>query len=180
MQHGQSPPVPTLHRTLHAASLQQLGQSPDGALFPQALPNLHAGAAIYQQHHQYALSGPPQPQPHALQYLPGSPVQYAPFPVSYHHDASPLPVSGGIPGHHFQGPPRPTHRKAPLPPVPNAPQHAPQQEQPQSAPLGRDADDAPASGQFQGLRLVAEPPDLEAWRQKLFDVDDTITLNEDE
>lgn len=45
-----------------------------------------------------------------------------------------------------------------------------------------EGDDAPSSShaQFQDLKLVAEPPDLEAWRQKLFDVDKTITLNEDE
>jgi glutathione S-transferase len=35
-------------------------------------------------------------------------------------------------------------------------------------------------GQFEGLKLIANPPDLEAWRQKLFDVDDYITLNEEE
>jgi glutathione S-transferase len=47
---------------------------------------------------------------------------------------------------------------------------------------GADADDAPASnhGQFHGLRLIPDPPHLEAWRQKLFDVDEMITLNEDE
>ncbi|KAF1911763.1 hypothetical protein BDU57DRAFT_460588 [Ampelomyces quisqualis] len=36
------------------------------------------------------------------------------------------------------------------------------------------------SSHFPGLRLIAEPPDLDAWRQKLFHVDDTITLTEDE
>jgi hypothetical protein len=36
------------------------------------------------------------------------------------------------------------------------------------------------SSHFQGLKLIAEPPDLDAWRQKLFDVDDTITLTEEE
>jgi glutathione S-transferase len=35
-------------------------------------------------------------------------------------------------------------------------------------------------GQIEGLRLVANPPDLHVWREKLFHVDDTITLTEDE
>lgn len=30
------------------------------------------------------------------------------------------------------------------------------------------------------FRLVPNPPDLEAWRQKLFDVNEMITLSEDE
>jgi glutathione S-transferase len=187
MQLEQSPPVPTLHR-LHPASLQHLQHAPDGSLYPQPLPQLHPSAVIYQQQQQYALSGPPQPPPHALQYLPGSPVQYTSFPVSYQHASSPrfavtppLPVSGGIPVQHYPPPPRPPQQHSipppPPPPVPSAPQHAPQAHR---EPEGRDGDDAPSSGQFQGLKLVAEPPDLEAWRQKLFDVDDTMTLNEDE
>ena len=35
-------------------------------------------------------------------------------------------------------------------------------------------------GQFEGLRLLSDPPDLGTWREKLFHVDDTITLTEDE
>jgi glutathione S-transferase len=186
MQHEQSPPVPALHRTLHPATLQHLQQSPDGSLYAQVLPNLHPGAAIYQQHQQYALSGPPQPPPQALQYLPGSPVQYTTYPVGYQHASSPrfavappLPVAGGI--HHFQAPtPQPTQQQSAPPPVQNAPQHAPQQEQADCEPQGRDGEDGLSSGQFPGLKLIAEPPDLEAWRQRLFDVDDTMTLNEEE
>lgn len=30
------------------------------------------------------------------------------------------------------------------------------------------------------FRVVPNPPDLEAWRQKLFDVDEMITLSEEE
>lgn len=29
-------------------------------------------------------------------------------------------------------------------------------------------------------KLVENPPDLEKWRQRLFDVDETITLSEEE
>lgn len=45
-----------------------------------------------------------------------------------------------------------------------------------------DGGDAPVSkhGQFEGLRLLSDPPDLDAWREKLFHVDDTITLTEAE
>lgn len=33
---------------------------------------------------------------------------------------------------------------------------------------------------FGGLKLVPEPPNLDAWREKLFNVDETITLSEEE
>lgn len=43
-------------------------------------------------------------------------------------------------------------------------------------------DDTAMTGhsQFQGLKLVPNPPDLEEWREKLFNVDDMITLTEEE
>lgn len=49
----------------------------------------------------------------------------------------------------------------------------------QSGTAGQDV--APA-GHGNGLegRVVLDPPDLEAWRQKLFDVDDTIILTNDQ
>jgi glutathione S-transferase len=48
------------------------------------------------------------------------------------------------------------------------------------AAVAEDATPPNHGSHFQGLKLIAEPPDLEAWRQKLFDVDETITLNEEE
>jgi hypothetical protein len=30
------------------------------------------------------------------------------------------------------------------------------------------------------MKLVPDPPDLEYWREKLFNVDETITLTEDQ
>lgn len=36
------------------------------------------------------------------------------------------------------------------------------------------------SGHFGGMKLVPHPPDLQAWRERLFNVDDTITLTEEE
>jgi hypothetical protein len=35
-------------------------------------------------------------------------------------------------------------------------------------------------GQFEGLRLIPNPPDLDCWRQKLFNVDDILVLNEEQ
>lgn len=48
--------------------------------------------------------------------------------------------------------------------------------------LINDRDDAPFSnhGQFQGLKLIPNPPNLEEWRKRLFDVDEMITLTEEE
>jgi glutathione S-transferase len=193
-------PVPTLQqlRTLHPGALQHLQQSPDGSLYAhphQALPQ-----AVYHHPQQYALSGPPQPPPHALQYqhhgLPGSPVQFTAYPATYQHDPSPQfsIASGSV--QQLASPQRPP-QQLPLPPPPathtapqqlNAQAFQPQQLQQQShgdasIVVPPEPDDAPPSAHgthFQGLKLIAEPPDLEAWRQKLFDVDETITLNEDE
>ncbi|KAF2031956.1 hypothetical protein EK21DRAFT_99281 [Setomelanomma holmii] len=190
----QSSPVLQQLRTLHhPGTLQHLQQSPDGALYPhpQTIP-------LYQQ--EYALSGPPQPSPHALQYqqhgLPASPAQYpAAFPTTYQHASSPRFAVANpppLPIQHFQ-------QQVPLPPAPPL-RAAPQSSPPREAPIHSlqpllhqqthgealaqiaEADDAPSSnhGQFQGLKLIADPPDLEAWRQKLFDVDDTMTLSEEE
>lgn len=46
----------------------------------------------------------------------------------------------------------------------------------------QDGDDVVISnhGQFEGLKLIPNPPDLEAWRERLFHVDDTITLTQEE
>lgn len=47
----------------------------------------------------------------------------------------------------------------------------------------QDIEEGPATtnhGQFEGLKLIPNPPNLDEWRMKLFDADDTITLTEDE
>lgn len=36
------------------------------------------------------------------------------------------------------------------------------------------------NGHFSNLKMVLDPPNLEQWRQRLFDLDDTITMTEDE
>jgi hypothetical protein len=35
-------------------------------------------------------------------------------------------------------------------------------------------------GHFKNLKMIPNPPELERWRKKLFDVDDLITMTEDE
>ena len=35
-------------------------------------------------------------------------------------------------------------------------------------------------GHFSNLKMIPDPPDLEQWRQKLFNVNETITMNEDQ
>ena len=35
-------------------------------------------------------------------------------------------------------------------------------------------------GHFADLKMIPDPPDLQSWRERLFHVDDTITLSEDE
>jgi len=196
-------PVPALQQlqALHPNALHHLQHSSDGSLYAQAhhqaLPQHHGSGAVYHHQHQYALSGAPQPAPHTLQYqhhaLPGSPTPYAAFP-GYQHASSPRygPVQ------QLQGSPQ-LAQQQPLPPPPPPPPIRPAPQQPVvltfQLPLqqhahadiavqaqGAEADDAPSSnhGHFQGLRLIPDPPDLDAWRQKLFDVDQVITLNEDE
>ena len=36
------------------------------------------------------------------------------------------------------------------------------------------------TGHFSGMKKILNPPDLERWRQRLFDVDDTIVMSEEE
>lgn len=35
-------------------------------------------------------------------------------------------------------------------------------------------------GHFSNLKMVPDPPNLEEWRKRLFDLDDTITMTEDQ
>jgi hypothetical protein len=178
--------------------LQALHQSPDGSLhhhlqsLPPGLQNLDAIApdpsdGIF---HRY-LAGNASQQQHAL---------HAPHPFGHHsglphpqnqfHGLQPsaYPHAGNrfnviaAPPQQFQAPPAP-----PPQPVPQRPRQIskriPELEpQPDVVPP-QEADDAPVTsnhGQFEGLKLIADPPNLEEWREKLFHVDDTITLTEDE
>ena len=44
----------------------------------------------------------------------------------------------------------------------------------------RFSDGGTTEGHFKNLKMIPNPPNLEEWRAKLFDVDDTIMLTEDE
>lgn len=46
-------------------------------------------------------------------------------------------------------------------------------------PTGPDSSEHRPHGQLVN-RIVVDPPDLEAWREKLFNVDDTIILTNDQ
>lgn len=46
--------------------------------------------------------------------------------------------------------------------------------------LAQDPTAASFAGQLQGMRMVPDPPNLEYWRNRLFHVDEMITLSEDE
>lgn len=37
-----------------------------------------------------------------------------------------------------------------------------------------------SDGQFEGLKLIPNPPDLECWRQRLFAVDEMVLLSEEQ
>ncbi|KAJ6171109.1 hypothetical protein N7470_000176 [Penicillium chermesinum] len=54
-------------------------------------------------------------------------------------------------------------------------------EQSELGPLVTDGAESPSfAGHLQGMKLVPNPPDLEYWRDKLFHVDETITLTEEQ
>jgi hypothetical protein len=155
MQQASSPVLQQL-RSLHPGALQTLHQSPDGTLYPhsQVLPelqNLHT-SDVYQQ--QYALSGPPHPQPpshaHALPVhfeqhaLPPS-GPYPPFqPAGYQHGTSPRFMNAPAPplqdhAQQYHAPPQTIQRpiqQLPLPPATQPIAAAPQ-------PLQRHVEQAP-------------------------------------
>lgn len=45
---------------------------------------------------------------------------------------------------------------------------------------GGNKDDGVGGGHFSGMKLIRDPPNLELWRERLFNVEDTITLTEEE
>lgn len=46
--------------------------------------------------------------------------------------------------------------------------------------VGGDAASTSFAGQLQGMKLVPNPPDLEYWRDRLFNVDEVITMSEEQ
>ncbi|KAF1946105.1 hypothetical protein EJ02DRAFT_261549 [Clathrospora elynae] len=193
-------PVPQQQlRSLHPGSLQTLHQSPDGTLYPHALPELQSLHAhdVYHQQQQYALNEPPEPPSYGTQFEPHDippAAPFSPFATGYQHAPTPRFMNAPLPPQ-----PQPLHAQqyhAP-PPLPRLTQqlllpplqphtalelvlrHA---EPIQPSSHLEAGDDTPLSnhGRFQGLKLIANPPDLEAWRERLFHVDEMITLTEEQ
>jgi hypothetical protein len=68
------------------------------------------------------------------------------------------------------------------PPPPQQEQHQQQQQRPSVA-FQVNQDDSPAreiGGHFGGMKAILYPPDLQGWREKLFNVNEMITLTESE
>ncbi|KAG9206020.1 hypothetical protein G6514_006298 [Epicoccum nigrum] len=65
-------------------------------------------------------------------------------------------------------------------PIQQSPQQQPQYSSPLDSQAREEVTTLANHGQFKGLRLIPNPPNLDEWRQRLFDVDDTITLTEEQ
>ncbi|KAJ4296472.1 hypothetical protein N0V90_006517 [Kalmusia sp. IMI 367209] len=179
--------LPLHHLPPQALHLHQItpGLQPLEDISPQA------NEAFFQHRYAQQLQGS---NPHTLHFQghglqQGGQPPFEGFPGGYaRFELNPPNPPPPPPQHQIQGPPprAPVASQIQRPPhlhdleQRNAfvqPQGQPEvQEQPQ------EGDDAPVSnhGQFEGLKLIPTPPDLDAWRAKLFHVDDTITLNEEE
>lgn len=183
-------------QALHLSAIPQGLQNLDG------LPS-EANDAFFQQRYAHHLGGPSAHTLHfqghggALQQVGG----HSPFPPFSGGYPRTFELSAPPPQqqqqqqqhHHIQGPPpqqvRPQVQQSPMQRVPQQvsgleAQNEFLQNQPQAPGQIQvpEVDDAPVTnhGQFEGLRLIPDPPDLDLWREKLFHVDDTITLTEDE
>lgn len=98
-----------------------------------------------------------------------------PPPAPQHQIQAPPPPPRAQVATHLQGPPQ-------LQELAHRGSFVQTQEQPLVQEQVPDNDEAPIQnhGQIEGLRLIPNPPNLETWREKLFHVDDTITLTEEE
>ncbi|KAL6703196.1 hypothetical protein ACN47E_010125 [Coniothyrium glycines] len=174
------------------------------------LQSLHAHEVYHQHQSPYGLSAPPQPQAHVLpvQYeqhgLPSS-ASFSAYPANYQQatsprylNAQPAPLPGPAQSYQHASPPQTiqpplAQQHAPLPrpppPVISASQHVAQhvehvqpQARAQIQALHGEGDDGSNTnhGRFQGLKMIPDPPDLDDWREKLFNVDDMITLTEEQ
>ncbi|KAH9870660.1 hypothetical protein IAQ61_006138 [Plenodomus lingam] len=163
------PPPPTAHQLpVHHHQYEQHGL-PSSASFPP-----YPATATYQHATSPRLfvNAPPPPPP-----LQGPAQQH------YHSPqlSTPLPPQTQLP------PQRPIQQlslPAPLP-ILTLPQSHPHVQHAQPVlqqPQAPDGDESPFTnhGQFQGLKLIPNPPDLDLWRERLFNVDDMITLTEEE
>ncbi|WEW60721.1 glutathione S-transferase family protein [Emydomyces testavorans] len=114
---------------------------------------------------------PPPIQQHAL------PVntEFAP-PQNHLSHLIPLPpyqTPNAPPAHHNYSPQTPARQQQPVSLVPLTYASV------QSTPVEPDRNADGDSG-FKGMKIVLDPPDLQQWREKLFNVEDTIVLSEEE
>ncbi|KAJ4353433.1 uncharacterized protein N0V89_005162 [Didymosphaeria variabile] len=182
--------LPLHHLQPQALQLHQIppGLQPLEELSPQANDAFfqHRYAQQLQAHtaNPHALHfqshGLQQPAQPPFESFPGG---YARFEINAPNPAPPAPH------HHIQAPPPPqraqvaTHIQPPqLQELEHRGSFVQTQEQSVVQEQIPEGDEAPIQnhGQIEGLRLIPNPPDLDAWREKLFHVDDTITLTEEE
>jgi glutathione S-transferase len=189
---------PDLQQSLHASELfhhqqQQQQQYAQLSAPPQQppLPQQFAPLPPHALHFEQQFAPPPQYAPQTYQQ-----IQQVHHPQHHAHATSPPfrltpgPVPG--PAHQIHTP----HAHTPIHTTPRIAQrplqiaqqtpvqHSPQQQQ-YSSPLESVAGPSDETtlanhGQFKGLKLIPNPPNLEEWRQRLFDVDDIITLTEEQ
>lgn len=174
---------------LHPLRLQGLHASPNGTLHHPQLQSLAPDAQ--------SLAVSPDPNEGIFQrYIgPASQAQHhslhAPNPFAHNADLqhAPAEFQGVAPAGYPHSAGRFNLIQAPPPSHPPIHQAAPQILQrthdlePQAEYVqAHEAEDVPVTshGQFEGLKLIPNPPDLDEWRHKLFHVDDTITLTEEE
>lgn len=129
-------------------------QQEDHLHLQQLLARQSPSAHLSQQHPQmqFQPQTSTQNQQHPVMEPTDGPMQTVISPQQQHEQQQPLPQNL-IP--HFQNPP-------------------PGLED-QQTPPGKRQD-----GHFANLKMISDPPDLENWREKLFNVEDTIVLSEEE
>lgn len=158
-------------------SLESISPEANEAFFQQRYAHLHGGPGQHALHFQgHGLQQGQSPFPP----FPGGAGYGRAFELS-----APPQQHASVPGPPPQA--RAQVQASPISrPPPQIPDLEPRNDFVQSqAPVQiqtQDTEGTPVSnhGQFEGLRLIPNPPDLESWREKLFHVDDTITLTEDE
>lgn len=133
-----------------------LGQEVDGVDLPLSNEAVLMDHHHHNHHHHHHHHGPDPSTPSNSHIQPDLHHGYLvpgnkQIPISTYPLPQSLPQSF-IP--HFQSPPQPVSS-----PVVNASQN---------------------DGYFKNMKLIADPPDLDKWRERLFNVEDTIVLSEEE
>ncbi|KAI1115406.1 hypothetical protein F5Y14DRAFT_136573 [Nemania sp. NC0429] len=139
-------------------------------------------AAHIQRHSSISQSHPPQPQPQQLQLQLQLQHQHQ---HQHQHQTPPRPLTPhpGPPSQHHFGllsPNAPISQSSGMPQIsPEEDAFAAQSGEPSLVTVAEPAAEQRPHGQLVN-RIVIDPPNLQAWREKLFNVDDTILLTNDE